>query len=149
LVARKPISKVLRESRGHFSKSVLLWVSGQRPGGNAAGQHGLAEAVMFSKRGFGGEAPDYLCSSKKTRKRFLFYWGGLHIRPSIRRGESISNAEVFSPTPHILGCRVYLLFCCPHKKSFCQVFFKKAEKIRCVGFTHTPFCIFTFQKNIF
>ena len=70
---RKPYSKVLRESRGHFSKSVLLCGFGsEAPGGNAAGQHGFAEAIMFSERGFGGEAPDYLCPSKKTRKRFLF-----------------------------------------------------------------------------
>ena len=67
-----PIRKVLRESRGHFSKSVLLCGFGsEAPGGNAARQHGFVEAIMFSERGFGGEAPDYLCLSKKTRERFL------------------------------------------------------------------------------
>jgi hypothetical protein len=37
---------------------------------------------MFSERGFGGEAPDIMCLSKKTRKRFLFYLGGCNNLPS-------------------------------------------------------------------
>jgi hypothetical protein len=40
--------------------------------GNAAGQHGFAEAVMFSKRGFGGSAPDIMCLFKKNAEAFSF-----------------------------------------------------------------------------
>ena len=65
---------------------------------------------------------------RKRESVFFFYWGGLHVRPFIRRGESISNAEVFSPTPHILGCRLIYCFAEPISKVFAVskgAFFKK------------------------
>ena len=76
----------MRDSKGHFFKSVLLWVSGQRPGGNAAGQHGFVEAIMFSERGFGGGAPDIMRFPKKTRKRFLFLLGRVTHPPIYMAG---------------------------------------------------------------
>ena len=58
--------------RALFQKCPFVWVRSEAPGGNAAGQHGFVEAIMFSERGFGGEAPDIMCPSKKTQERFLF-----------------------------------------------------------------------------
>ena len=126
----EPIRKVLRDSKGHFFKSVLLCGFGsEAPGGNAAGQHGFVEAIMFSERGFGGEAPDIMCLSKKTRKRFLFIRAG-YTSAHLYVGENPSQTPKFSPRrPTSLAAAFIYYFADPIRKVFAEsrgAFFKKA-----------------------
>ena len=128
---QKPYSKVFAVSKGAFFKKPLLWVSGQRPGGNAAGQHGFVEAIMFSERGFGGGAPDIICLSKKTRKRFLFIRAG-YTSAHLYGGAKPSQTPKFSPRrpTSLAAAFIYYL-----AEPICKVFAKLFSKSENSSFT--------------